>query len=155
VPPAPSDRRLLVGAGLFVVLAAAAFAAALFFATGGGQSAPKRGPVYIGLERDLRNTLKQGPRLYFAHPFGGTGFWLDTENGHLVALVARRADDPSCTVAWRNLRRGYYDCHGHKLTGAELERYPLQFPQLGPEAGGVIVDFRHVDPPLAPLPARR
>jgi hypothetical protein len=151
VPPSPSDRRLLIGASIAVAVGAAAFAAALFFATGGGQAAPKPGPVYIGLAKDLRSTLAVGPRLYFAHPFGGTGFWLDEEDGQLVALVARRPDDPSCTVAWRNLKKAYYDCHGHTLHGAELERYPLQLPQLGPEAGGVIVDFRHVDPPRAPI----
>ena len=152
MPPAPSDRRLLLATGAFVVLAAAVFAAALFFATGGGQAAPKRGPVYIGLARDLRDRLRQGPRLYFAHPFGGTGFWLDTENGHLVALVARRPGTPSCTVAWRNLDRGYFDCHGHQLRSLELDRYQLSLPQLGSEAGGVIVDFRHVSPAPEPLP---
>jgi hypothetical protein len=153
VPPAPSDRRLLLATGALVLVAAAVFAAALFFATGGGQAAPKRGPVYIGLERDLRNTLKKGPRLYFAHPFGGTGFWLDAENGQLVALVARRPGTQSCTVAWRNLRRGYFDCHDHELHSLQLDRYQLSFPQLGPEAGGVVVDFRHVLPAPEPLPA--
>ena len=110
----------------------------------------KRGPVYIGLERDLRDRLRQGPRLYFAHPFGGTGFWLDTENGHLVALVARRPGTRSCTVAWKNLDRGYFDCHGHRLRSEQLDRYQLSFPQLGAEAGGVVVDFRRVLP--APVP---
>ncbi len=122
----------------------------LFLATGGAQGTPSRKPVYIGLETDLRHTLDQGPRLYFAHPFGGTGFWLDVQAGHLVALVARVPGTPSCTVAWKNLRRGYYDCHGRRLTAAQLDRYQLQFPTFGPTQGGVIVDFRHVDP--APLP---
>ena len=150
MPPAPSDRRLLLVTGALVVLAGAVFAAALFFATGGGEAAPKRGPVYIGLERDLRDRLRQGPRLYFAHPFGGTGFWIDTESGRLVALVARRPDAASCTVAWRNLDRGYFDCHGHRLRSEQLDRYQLSFPQLGAEAGGVVVDFRRVLP--APVP---
>ncbi len=151
MPPSRSDRRLLIGAGVAVAFGAAAFASALFFATGGGQATPKPGPIYIGLAKDLRNTLAVGPRLYFAHPFGGTGFWLDEENGRLVALVARRPDDPSCTVAWKNLKKAYYDCHGHKLRGTQLARYPLQFPQLGAEAGGVIVDFRHVQPAPSPI----
>jgi hypothetical protein len=143
---------LLLATGAFVVLAAAVFAAALFFATGGGQAAPKKGPVYIGLERDLRDRLKQGPRLYFAHPFGGTGFWLDAENGRLVALVARRPGTTSCTVAWKNLDRGYFDCHGQRLQSLQLDRYQLSFPSLGAEAGGVVVDFRHVIPAPEPLP---
>jgi hypothetical protein len=150
VPPEPYDRRLLLVTGSFVVLAALLVGALLFLATGGAQGTPQRQPVYIGLESDLRTTLNQGPRLYFAHPFGGTGFWLDVQSGHLVALVARVPGTQSCTVAWKNLRRGYYDCRDRKLAAGQLDRYRLQFPKFGPEQGGVIVDFRHVDP--APLP---
>jgi hypothetical protein len=146
---------LLIGSAMLVVVAAAAFAAALFFATGGAKAPPKPGPVYIGLERDLRHTLSQGPRLYFAHPFGGTGFWLDVEDGRLVALVARRPGTASCTVAWRNLRRAYYDCHDHRLRARQLDRYRTSFPSTGPEVGGVIVDFRHVDPAPSPPPPTR
>jgi len=146
VPPASSDRRLLLVTASVVVLAALLVGALLFFATGGAQGTPSPKPVYIGLESDLRATLDQGPRLYFAHPFGGTGFWLDTEGAHLVALVARLPGSPSCTVAWKNLSRGYYDCHGRKLSARQLDRYAVQFPKVGPQQGGVIVDFRHVDP---------
>ena len=147
-----SDRRLLLVTGSFVVLAALLVGALLYFATGGAQGTPTPKPVYIGLESDLRSTLDQGPRLYFAHPFGGTGFWLDVEAGHLVALVARIPGSPSCTVAWRNLSRGYFDCHDRLLTARQLDRYALQFPKVGSQQGGVIVDFRHVDPAPQPLP---
>jgi hypothetical protein len=151
VPPASSDRTLLLVTGSTVALAALLVGALLFFATGGAQGTPTPKPVYIGLESDLRATLNQGPRLYFAHPFGGTGFWLDVEDGHLVALVARLPGTQSCTVAWRNLSRGYFDCHDRELSARQLNRYALQFPRVGPQQGGVIVDFRHVDPsPQAP-----
>jgi hypothetical protein len=151
VPPATSDRRLLVVTGSFVVVAALLVGTLLYLVTGGAAGTPTPKPVYIGLESDLRATLDQGPRLYFAHPFGGTGFWLDTEGGHLVALVARVPGTPSCTVAWKNLSRGYYDCHDRLLSARQLDRYALQFPKSGAEQGGVVVDFRHVDPaPQAP-----
>ena len=78
VPPATSDRRLFVVTGSFVVLAALLVGTLLYLVTGGAAGTPTPKPVYIGLESDLRATLNQGPRLYFAHPFGGTGFWLDT-----------------------------------------------------------------------------
>ena len=147
MPPAPSDRRLLLTTGALVVLAGVVFAAALFFATGGGQATPKRGPVYIGLERDLRNRIvKDHQPLYFAHPFGGTGIWLALEDNRLVALVARRPGTGSCTVAWKPFRHAYIDCRGRRLASRQLDRYELQLPQLGAEAGGVIVDFRHVEP---------
>jgi hypothetical protein len=153
VPPEPYDRRLLLVTGSFVVLAALLLGGLLYFATGGARGTPQKRPVYIGLESDLRHTLNQGPRLYFAHPFGGTGFWLDVQNGRLVALVARVPRDASCTVAWKNLRRGYYDCHDRGLTARQLDRYQLQFPKFGPEQGGVIVDFRHVEAAPAPVAA--
>jgi hypothetical protein len=138
--------------GSFVVLAALLVGTLLYFATGGAQGTPTPKPVYIGLESDLRSTLAQGPRLYFAHPFGGTGFWLDVEDRHLVALVARVPGSPSCTVAWRNLNRGYFDCHDRLFTDRQLDRYALQFPKSGAEQGGVVVDFRHVDPAPQPPP---
>jgi hypothetical protein len=154
VPPARSDRRLLLLTGALVVLAGAVFAAALFFATGGGQAAPKPGPVYIGLERDLRSRIvKDHQPLYFAHPFGGTGIWLALEDNRLVPLVARRPGAGSCTVAWKPFQHAYIDCRGRRLSSRELDRYQLSLPQLGAEAGGVIVDFRHVEPAPAPLPA--
>jgi len=55
-------------------------------------------------------------------------------------------------VAWRNLDRGYFDCHGQQLHSLQLDRYQLSFPQVGAEAGGVVVDFRHVVPAPEPLP---
>jgi hypothetical protein len=153
VPPAPSDRRLLVVTAAFVALAGVALAAVLFFATGGGGAAPKRAPVYIGLESELRSMVNTGGPLYFAHPFGGTGFWLALEDGHLVALVARRPGTQSCTAKWKLSRHAYVDCRGTPLTSRELERYPVQLPQGGAERGGLIVDFRHIDPAPTPVPA--
>ena len=153
MPPAPSDRRLLLVSGVLVVVAGAVFAAALFFATGGGQGTPKTGAVYFGLKRSIVDRIKQDRQpSYFAHPFGGTGFYFDLEENQLVALIARRPGTKSCVVAWRNLRRGYFDCHDHQLHPLQLDRYQLTFPQLGAEAGGVIVDFRRVIRAPEPLP---
>lgn len=151
VPPSASDRRLLLVTGSCVLLAGLLVGALIFLATGGAEGTPSPKPVYIGLESDLRTTLNQGPRLYFAHPFGGTGFWLDVEGGHLVALVARVPGTSSCTVAWKNLSRGYFDCHDRRLSSRQLDRYALQFPRVGAQQGGVIVDFRRVLPAPQPV----
>ncbi len=153
MPASPSDRRLLLVTGAFVVLAGLLVAGLLFLATGGGQATPKRGPVYIGLASDLKSMIHVGGPLYFAHPFGGTGFWLTVEHGNLVALVARRPDTQSCTVKWESHRDAYIDCHGASLTSEELSRYPVNLPVSGAEAGGVVVDFRRVDPAPEPAPA--
>lgn len=154
VPPARSDRTLLLVTGAAVILAAAVFAVVLFFATGGGQAKPKPGPIYIGLESDLHNMVNSGGPLYFAHPFGGTGFWLTVESDHLVALLARRPGTQACTVKWRSSKSAYIDCHGAALASRELDRYQIEFPLGGPEAGGVIVDFHHVDAAPKRLPVR-
>jgi hypothetical protein len=140
--------------GALVIVAGAVFAAALFFATGGGQAAPKAGPVYFGVKRDIVNRIRQDHQpIYSAHPFGGIAFYFDLQDNQLVALVAKRPGTKSCTVAWKNLDRAYFDCHGHQLRGPELDRYQLSFPQAGAESGGVIVDFRHIIPAQEPLPA--
>ena len=153
VPPAPSDRTLLLVTGAAVLVAAAVFAVVLFFATGGGQAKPKPGAIYIGLASDLHhNVATEGPA-YFPHPFGGTGFWVTLENDQLVALVARRPGTSSCTVKWVSHRNSYVDCHGRSLTSRELDRYQLTLPLGGAEAGGVIVDFRHIVPAPEALPA--
>lgn len=153
MPPSSSDRRLLLVTSSCVLLAGLLVGVLIFLATGGAQGTPRAQPVYIGLESDLRATLNQGPRLYFAHPFGGTGFWLDVEDSHLVALVARVPGSSSCTVAWKNLSRGYFDCHGRQLTSRQLDRYALQFPKSGSQQGGVVVDFRRVLPAPQSVPA--
>src|SRR5260370_25953656 len=103
VPPSSYARRLLLVTGSLVVAAALLVGVLLFLATGGAQGTPSRKPVYIGLETDLRHTLDQGPRLYFAHPFGRTGFWLDVQARHLAALVAPRPGTPPRTLAWEKL----------------------------------------------------
>jgi hypothetical protein len=155
VPPAPSDRRLLVFTGAIVILAGALFAGVLFFSTGGGDPTPKPGPIYIGLESDLRNSVTTGGPLYFAHPFGGTGFWLAIEDHQLVALVARRPGTASCTAKWESHRNAYIDCHNDDLTSKELNRYPIQMIASGAEKGGIIINFARVTKAPEPLPAKR
>jgi hypothetical protein len=136
-----------------VVLAALLVGALLFLATGGAQGTPTRKPVYIGLESELYKSINTGGPLYFAHPFGGTGFWLAVDKGALVALVARRPGTTDCTAKWRLPRHAYVDCHGTSLSSEQLDRYSLTYPKVGPEQGGVVVDFRRVAPAPRPLPA--
>jgi len=153
VPPAPSDRTLLLATGAAVVVAGVFFAIVLFFSTGGGQATPKPGPIYIGLASDLRNNVTSEGPAYYPHPFGGIGYWVDLEDNQLVALVARRPGTQACTVRWVSHLHDFIDCHGAGLVSRELDRYKLTLPLGGAEAGGVIVDFRRVVPAPEPLPA--
>jgi len=143
-----------VFSAVLVVVAGLFFAAVLFFSTGGVSPAPKPGPIYIGLESDLRNLVTSGGPIYFAHPFGGTGFWLDLEHGQLVTLVARRPGSGSCTAKWESHRDAYVDCHGTALSGEQLDRYQLRVVTTGAERGGVVVNFAVVLPAPEPLSAK-
>jgi hypothetical protein len=155
VPPAPSDRLLLLVTGSFVVLAALVVAAVLFFATGGANGTPKPGPVYVGLASDLRDrVVKDHQPNLLANPFGDAGIWIDLESNRLVALIGSRPGMPSCVVDYKNLDRAFIDCHGQHLSSRQLDRYRLLLPLTGAEKGGAIVDFRHVEPAPEPIPAR-
>jgi len=147
VPPARSDRSLLIVTGLLVVAAGLVFTAVLFFATGGDTSTGKPAPVFIGLRKGLVDNINEdGPR-YQANPFGGDGFWLDVEDGELVAFVLDSPGPGRCTVKWRESRGAYIDCHDQPVDPGDLDRYPVI---IGSRAGSpddsVYVDIRTVEP---------
>jgi len=145
-----SDRKLifittavLIGAGLF-------FASVLVFATGTSSPSSKDdGPLYIGPKSDIVLKLDEGSPLYFANPFAGRGFWIDRENGELVALDVGRADDPECSIRWRGSKGSYIDCHGDRITKQEMARHPVEVETRGARKGGVFVDLDTLDPPSA------
>ena len=143
MPAAPSDRRILVFAVALVLAAGLLVAAALFFATGGGDAAPRQTkPLYLGLSKELRASIKQGSPLYFANPFAGNGFWLDREDGHFVALDLVLPDTTDCTVKWMGRRDSYVDCHGDAVTSRDLDRYKIVLGKAGNQGQGVYVDLR-------------
>jgi hypothetical protein len=145
---AKSDRTLifvtsavLIGAGLF-------FAAVLLVSPDtGSPSSSQSCPLYNGPQRDMRTTLDEGSPLYFANPFGGRGFWLDREEGSLVALDVGKPGEVTCSVKWRGRVDSYVDCHGDRLTKADLGRYELTVIEGGERRGSVFVDLSEV---LAP-----
>jgi hypothetical protein len=142
VPPTRSDRRLLVYTSVALVLAGVLFAAAVLFATRGEQpSQAQTGPLYLGPATDLRAKINLGSPLYFANPFGGNGFWLDKENGALVALDVMRPGT-QCAVRWRGSVNSYVDCNGAHLTKDQLARHPVGEPTTGKDKGGVFVDLQ-------------
>jgi hypothetical protein len=143
MPAAPSDRRILVVAIALVAFAGVLIAAALFFATGGGKGDPKQtGPLYLGLASDLRHQISLGSPLYFANPFGGNGFWLDRENGKFVALDLVLPSTHSCEVKWKGRQDSYVDCHGDKVTRADLDQFKVTLAKSGTSGQSVYVDLR-------------
>ena len=145
-----ADRKLILITSALLILAGVLFAAVLVFAT--GTDTPRSaddGPLYIGPKRDIVEKLDEGSPLYFANPFGGRGFWVDREDGELVALDVGRADDPECSIRWRGSKGSYIDCHGDRLTTADMARYPVEVVASGTRAGSVLVDLDGLEPPPA------
>lgn len=143
-----SDRKLILVTTAVLVAAGLFFAGVLVFATRTTSPAAD-GPValYIGPQDAIEEKLDEGSPLYFANPFGGRGFWVDRENGVLVAYDVGRYDDPDCSVRWRGRVNSYMDCEGGLLTQAELGRRPLTVLATGPRAGSVLVDVDTLEPP--------
>ncbi len=146
-----ADRKLILVTTAALLAAGLFFAGVLVFATGTtSPDADGPVPVYIGPESAIEEKLDEGSPLYFANPFGGRGFWVDRENGVLVAFDVGRFDDPRCSVRWRGRVDSYMDCEGGLLTQAELARRPLTVVATGPRAGSVLVDVDTIEPPPGP-----
>ena len=130
VPPSRDDRRLLLVTGSFLLVAAVFALGVLWVAT--ARDSDLTGPIYIGTQRALaRNIVEESPR-YYAHPDGGDGFWLDVEDGQLVALVIDRPGEKNCVVKWKEQQDAYVDCNGDELQSTQLDRYQLT---VGPRNG--------------------
>jgi hypothetical protein len=126
VPASQDDRRVLVFAGAIVVAVGVAVAGLLFLATGGTEDTPsQRTPLFLGLQPELVDKIEEGGPLYFANPFADNGFWLDLEDGALVALDIVRPGSPGCIVKWRDPRQAYVDCDDHDLTSRDLDRFQV------------------------------
>jgi hypothetical protein len=130
VPPTRSDRRLLLVTGSFLLVAAVFFGGVIWLAT--TRDNTPRGAFFIGLERPLKTHIHEGSPLYFSNPGAGDGFWLDIEDGHLVALVLDRPGTNNCVVKWKEQQDAYIDCNGKPLQSRDLDHYKLT---IGPRHG--------------------
>jgi hypothetical protein len=142
------DRKLILTTSIVLVAAGVFFASVLVFAT--GTSSPQtqdEGPLYIGPRRDIVRTLNEGSPLYFANPFGGRGFWIDREEGELIAIDVGKWQDTDCSVKWRGRVDSYVDCTGDRLTKADLARHPVRVVASGARRGSVLVVLEVVEPP--------
>ena len=96
----------------------------LWLATQRNESKP--GPFFLGLEQALKTHIHEGSPLYFSNPGAGDGFWLDIENGQLVALVLDQTDGrKDCIVKWKDQRDAYIDCDDNELQSTDLAHYKL------------------------------
>jgi hypothetical protein len=151
VPPSRDDRQVIVFAGSIVAIVGIVVAGLLFLATGGTEDTPtQRRPMFLGLEPELVDKIEEGGPLYFANPFGDDGFWLDLEDGDLVALDIVRPGSEHCIAKWRDPRKAYVDCDDQDLTSRDLDRFEVLVGKLDttPESpkDAVYVDLRRREP---------
>jgi hypothetical protein len=150
VPATPADRRVLVFAGVLVIFAGVAVGLLIFLATGGTQDTPtSKDPLFLGIERELLGKIDEGGPLYFASPFGDNGFWLDVEDGELVALSLVKPGTTDCIVKWRDPRKAYVDCDDNDLQAPDLDRFQVTVGSLqrGAPDDAVYVNLRVSEPP--------
>jgi hypothetical protein len=149
VPASPADRRVLVFAGVLVAFAGIAVGLLIFFATGGTEDTPSSNdPLFLGIERELLGKIDEGGPLYFASPFGENGFWLDVEDGDLVALSLVKPGTTDCIVKWRDPRKAYVDCDDNDLQAVDLDRFEVTIGSLqkGAPKDAVYVNLRASTP---------
>ena len=145
VPPSRSDRQLLILTGTFLAIAAVVAFGLVLLATQRNES--KEGPFYIGTATSLERSIREDSPLYFANPTAGDGFWLDVEDGELIALVIDRPGLKDCVVKWKEQRGAYVDCNDEELASEELDRYQVSVgARDGSPENSVYVDLRTTSP---------
>jgi hypothetical protein len=142
VPASTADRRLLLFTAFFVAAAGVLVAVLLFLATGGGGADPQATPLFIGLDRQLRNNINADGPQYIANPFGGNGFWLDVEGDHVVAYNITLPTTTECHVKWKAQRDSYVDCNGDDVERADLDQFKVFFRNPNSRNPDVMVDLR-------------
>jgi hypothetical protein len=148
-----SDRRLLVITGVFLALAGLLFAGVVLIATNGdAPAADANKPLFLGLRDPLTSSIKDGGPLYFANPFGDDGFWVDLEDGRLVAYILKVPGVRDCSVKWKAQENSYLDCHRAKIDRSELARYNVTIgSRNGTPKTSVFVDLHAKIPAGTPL----
>ncbi len=146
MPPTRSDRRLLLVTASFLLVAAVFATSVIWLATQRNESTG--GAFFIGLEQALKTHIHEGSPLYFSNPDAGDGFWLDIEDGQIVAIVLDRTPGPKdCIVKWKEQRDAYVDCNDDELQSTDLERYKVHIgPRDGSPKTSVFVDLRKTEP---------
>ncbi len=143
-----NDLRLLLITGAAVIVAGLLVAAGILFATNTGKP-NERKPLALGDAGTLQRSTAKGGPVYFANPFGGTGFLLALERNKLVALLPDLPTETTCRVRWKGSIDSFVDCHNHKVASTQLARFHTEIPNAGNQQGVLLVDLRRREPPTA------
>lgn len=116
-------------------------------ATGGGMKKVPAdyAPFPAGPASSVTRSVERGGPIFYPDAKDGTnGFYLDVEDGEIVALaVVPAGGNPECPVAWDRQDRRYEDCESAEVPAAELDRFKVLLSGEGPDKS-VFVDIRTV-----------
>jgi hypothetical protein len=152
VPPSRSDRSLLLLAGSAVAIAAVLVGGLMLVITRSGSDVPE-GLIFVGYEKSLKDSIHDEGPIYTANPFGDDGFWVDLENGDVVALVLNRPGTKDCNVKWKEPKHGYVDCNGAVLSSDQLDRYAVGGGPKDAPKDAVFANLKKVTPAPSQAPS--
>ena len=113
---------------------------------GGAKQPAVYQPFFAGLQDRLTTLIKtEGPVFYPDPGKGNRGFYLDLEDGRVVALHVIVPGSGTCAVQWDRHQKRYLDCHQAPVDPATLERFPVSTRTDGDKTA-VFVDPRVVTP---------
>jgi hypothetical protein len=157
VPPTdPSQRRgdvkLLLGAGVAVLLGGVVIAAAILAITARGTSPSIKVPLPFGLESDIHDRVREGGPVNIAGLSGDDGFWVAIEDHRLVALLVKQPPPNACTLRWRG-SKDTFTCDDRPVSSRNMARYRSFTSRHGDNQGAFMVALRDIEPAPAGPPS--
>jgi hypothetical protein len=149
VPPAAPQRRsdikLLIGAGVAVLLGGVVIAAAILALTARGNAPNVKVPLPFGLEASIHSDVRAGGPVNIAGLSGDDGFWVATENHQLVALLVKQPKPHACTLRWRG-SKDTFTCDDKPVKSRNMARFRSYTATSGPNKGAFMVALSDVQP---------
>jgi hypothetical protein len=140
----PARTRVLVATA--AVVSGLALGVLVVGLAGGARQPALYQPFFAGLQNRLTTLITaDGPVFYPDPNRGNRGFYLDVEDGKIVALHVIVPGTDSCAVQWDRAQKRYLDCHGAAVDPSVLERYLVTTQGEGDKTA-IFVDLRTVTP---------
>ena len=149
VPTAPPQRRsdvkLLLGAGIAVLLGGVVIAAAILAITARGTGPNIKRPLPFGSEVDIHDRVRTGGPVNYAGLSGDDGFWVAIEDHQLVALMVKQPKPQSCTLRWRG-SKDTFTCDDKPVGSRNMARFRSFTSHHDPTKGSLMVALRNIEP---------
>ena len=144
-PKQGSDIKLLLGAGIAVLLGGVVIAAAILAITARGTGPNIKRPVPFGSEVDIHDRVRTGGPVNIAGLSGDDGFWVAIEDHQLVALLVKQPKPQRCTLRWRG-SKNTFTCDDKPVASRNMARFRSFTKRSGPLKGSYMVALRDIEP---------